>query len=442
MYKPFPISIVIFFLTVFPAFIQLKFGYSQSIGIVLITTLFILVYFFLNKLKYFPNYKSYCKPLIIFSFFIFCHSLLIFIFGDINVKRLSLSFIALCLLLLTYEPIIQGLKYLSKLNMFDRCLNYIFYFYLLILIIAPIKLFNFQYSGKPVVFFDEVSLYCLTFIPFFFYKIVISSHKVKLLLVSTISFLAIQYNSLLLTLICIFIVTFTFKIRFLLLYSILLGFILYNDLILRDFFTSLYSYLNISISHFINFISNFINFLVVDNLHSTSIDVTHQERNNLSYMNYLDSRIPKKNSHNLSVLYLLSGWERALINLKNTYGYGIGFQQLGFESNFGYFQEKLINILGSPMGLRSGGSVGSKIISEFGIFGLFFIIFYIYKAFTILLIIRSRSIKIVKDNSTDLLMLCIFTSYGFSLFLRGVGYFNIAGFLFIISFFWIILKKE
>lgn len=442
MNNPFPLSIIIFLLTVLPAFIQLKFGFSQSIGVIIVSTLVIFVNIFYNKLNFFPNYKKYCKPLLIFLLFIFVHSLFLFIFSDVNIKRLSISFIGFCLLLLSYGPIIQGLQYLSKLNMLNRFLNYIFYFYFIILIIAPIKLFAFQYSGKPVVFFDEVSLYCLTFIPFFFYKIVISSHKVKLLLVSTISFLAIQYNSLLLTLICIFIVTFTFKIRFLLLYSILLGFILYNDLILRDFFTSLYSYLNISISHFINFISNFINFLVVDNLHSTSIDVTHQERNNLSYMNYLDSRIPKKNNHNLSVLYLLSGWERALINLKNTYGYGIGFQQLGFESNFGYFQEKLINILGSPMGLRSGGSVGSKIISEFGIFGLFFIIFYIYKAFTILLIIRSRSIKIVKDNSTDLLMLCIFTSYGFSLFLRGVGYFNIAGFLFIISFFWIILKKE
>lgn len=441
MNNPFPLSIIIFLLTVLPAFIQLKFGFSQSIGVIIVSTLVIFVNIFYNKLNFFPNYKKYCKPLLIFLLFIFVHSLFLFIFSDVNIKRLSISFIGLCLLLLSYGPIIQGLQYLSKLNMLNRFLNYIFYFYFIILIIAPIKLFAFQYSGKPVVFFDEISLFCLTFIPFFFYKIVISSQKVKLLLVSIISLLAVQYNSLLLTLICVFVVIFTLKLRFLLIYFVILSLILYNDLFLRDLFNNLYLYLNNFVSQLSSIFSKYLTFFEYNSI-SSSIDVTHQERNNLSFSSYIESRIPEKNNHNLSVLYLLSGWERAFINIQNSYGYGIGFQQLGFESNYGSFQDKLISILGSPMGLRSGGSVGSKIISEFGIFGLFFITFYIYKGFIILLKLRSISIKISKKNTTELLMMCIFTSYGFSLFLRGVGYFNTAGFLFIISFFWIILQKR
>tara|TARA_B100001093_G_scaffold519398_1_gene608244 strand:+ start:205 stop:1536 length:1332 start_codon:yes stop_codon:yes gene_type:complete len=441
MNNPFPVSIIIFFLTVLPAFIQLIFGYSQSYGVLLVSSLVIFISILFNKLNFFPNHKNYCKPLLIFLLFIFVHSLLLFIFSDINVRRLSLSFIGLCLLLLSYGPIIQGLKYVSKLNIFNRIFNYIFYFYLLILFIAPIKLFTFQTSGKPVVFFDEISLFCLTFIPFLFYKSVVSSQKVKLLLIVTISILAVQYNSLLLTLMCIFVVTFTLKIRFLFFYFVILSLILYNDLILRDLFNNLYLYLNNFVSQLTVIFSKYLSFFEVSNIIS-STDVTHQERNTLSFSNYFESRIPQKNNHNLSVLYLLSGWERAFINLHNSYGYGIGFQQLGFESNYGFYQDKLTSILGSSMGLKSGGSVGSKIISEFGIFGLFFIIIYIYKAFIILLKIRLMSIKRLKYSTTELLMMCIFTSYGFSLFLRGVGYFNTAGFLFIISFIWLILQKR
>lgn len=133
MNNPFPLSIIIFLLTVLPAFIQLKFGFSQSIGVIIVSTLVIFANIFFNKLNFFPNYKKYCKPLLIFLLFIFVHSLFLFIFSDVHIKRLSISFIGLCLLLLSYGPIIQGLQYLSKLNMLNRFLNYIFYFYFIIL---------------------------------------------------------------------------------------------------------------------------------------------------------------------------------------------------------------------------------------------------------------------------------------------------------------------
>jgi hypothetical protein len=121
---------------------------------------------------------------------------------------------------------------------------------------------------------------------------------------------------------------------------------------------------------------------------------------------------PSENSH-LSSLVYLQGWVDLYNNLLNTYGLGLGFNGMGsllFEEN--YPREVILSRFGLNLNSEDGSFLFSKIISEFGLFGLLFysIIFY-------------KFISKINENQYLVINTLVFSFIIIS-FVRTSGYFN------------------
>lgn len=121
---------------------------------------------------------------------------------------------------------------------------------------------------------------------------------------------------------------------------------------------------------------------------------------------------------NLSALTLMHGWENALIALKNTGGVGVGFQQLGIYPYTGEMSAKILDATGFPMSLLDGGSLAPKIIAEFGVLGVFFVVYLLYLNFKIF-------ICLFRNVPLNPLYVGVFFSLILELFFRGFGYFSV-----------------
>lgn len=138
---------------------------------------------------------------------------------------------------------------------------------------------------------------------------------------------------------------------------------------------------------------------------------------------------------NLSSLVYRSGWERAADNITETIGLGLGFQQLGITGSVGHSLDEIAYITqGSDLNALDGGSIGAKVISEFGAAGiLVLILWFIYAVkslITLNVLIANRS-----REPCNMQIFChaIFIGIGISLFVRGSGYFSAPALLFFMS---------
>lgn len=137
---------------------------------------------------------------------------------------------------------------------------------------------------------------------------------------------------------------------------------------------------------------------------------------------------------NLSVMVYLSGWKRAILNLIHTYGFGIGFQKLGFTGVNDFFMKYLTKYHGR-LGFNDGGCLGAKFLSEFGLFAFIALYFYIKKFFYVILRLRKSLDEYISKNLSNLLffMDIFYISFSVPLFLRSTGYFSPILLIFLIS---------
>jgi hypothetical protein len=127
------------------------------------------------------------------------------------------------------------------------------------------------------------------------------------------------------------------------------------------------------------------------------------------------------------MLAFLADWHEAYLNTIKTYGFGIGFQQLGILGERSFLKDLIFLASGAIEWDIKFESflVAPKLISEFGIFSLIFFILYIktfFKGLSYLL--ESISLAPSKINYKSLLMVCFFVSFAINLFIRGTGYFT------------------
>ena len=99
-------------------------------------------------------------------------------------------------------------------------------------------------------------------------------------------------------------------------------------------------------------------------------------------------------SDNLSVLVFVQGWQLAYNSLKETYGLGIGIQQLGFVKVETEAGDTIIRLLGRNVNDTDAGLTFGKIVSEFGLLGVFLIIIYLKYFYKIYIKISTIKIKI------------------------------------------------
>ena len=130
---------------------------------------------------------------------------------------------------------------------------------------------------------------------------------------------------------------------------------------------------------------------------------------------------------NISALVFLSGWERAYLNLVDYGLFGIGFNQLGYEGQIGYFQDKIRFHGLYGLNLKDGGSLAPKIISELGIFGIILIFMYLFYFIKITYKIKRYNFSY---SYLDIFYISIFIMSFINFFVRGSGYFSPIMFLF------------
>jgi len=333
-----------------------------------------------------------------------------------NFQKFFLSLIYLLSVLYFCEVTCNFFK---KFNPFvlHKILNFSSYF---LLCAAYISAFGFLFihnGGNPVFFYSEPSHFVLVFIPFALYKLS-TSHKLELFLFSAASY----------------------KLAFMMPSATFLFSLLFYPLLIKKIKGLIVIYLSfLAVILLPIFLNNF------NSLFSKQIEYPHQTsvRNFASFdslrIKYLLDRLPtsEKPESNLSLLVYLSGWARAYSNIKNTYGVGIGFQQLGYVGSSDKYLD-MISKDNSPFGFNEGGCAAAKLISEFGLIGLIIIMFYLFNCFRAFNSISKYANKENVHNSKNIrfLMDIFCVSFLIPLFLRSSGYFNPLFFTLLISFFY------
>jgi len=157
----------------------------------------------------------------------------------------------------------------------------------------------------------------------------------------------------------------------------------------------------------------------------------------LSY--FIDRLSFSRYSNNLSVLVFVSGWERALLSLLDTFGFGVGFQRMGYIGNSGVAMENISTLLnGRYINLYDGGTTASKIISELGIIGILCIVAYIIIAVKVVSRYSNKSF----EKSQSVFMASVYITFAIQLFVRGIGYFTPFTLFFVASLFFAYNERD
>lgn len=152
-------------------------------------------------------------------------------------------------------------------------------------------------------------------------------------------------------------------------------------------------------------------------------------------LEYYSSRLIQNDSENLSTLVWIQGWENSILMLKQTWGLGVGFQQFGIGGLKGAATDAIAIIRAnddnSTLNQLDGGTLGAKIIGEFGIFGVLAIIWLLKNC--IISFIRLKSRKLANLEPIEIFYLCILVSFFVELFVRSMSYISNSMFFLILA---------
>ena len=234
---------------------------------------------------------------------------------------------------------------------------------------------------KHLFFFSEPSHYSISLAPFFFYKIFVS--KIKFIHITSLILLGLMWGSFTLLVVSLSGVLLVYNLR----KNILVNFLIIIILIISVLY----------LKEKFQFVS--------DRLYFST------------------------DTNNLSLLSFFSGYERAYLSFFESYGIGMGLQQMGVIGPLGEIQEKIRLIIGDYMNIYDGSSLAPKIIFEFGITGIFVILIYLYYFGKNLIKLRSNSLK----SEKELFFSLVFISLIIILFGRSASYFTPSMFIFTVG---------
>jgi len=145
---------------------------------------------------------------------------------------------------------------------------------------------------------------------------------------------------------------------------------------------------------------------------------------------FLERTVLSADSENLSVLLFLSGYERAYLTFFDSYTLGVGFQQMGIIGPLGELQVAIKGLTnGDTMNTLDGGSLFSKLTTEFGILGIFLVLAYVATVIRVFRLSRSLS----SGHSRELFYIASFLSLSILIFIRSVNYFSPSCFIVLIA---------
>lgn len=331
-------------------------------------------------IKYHDLYIILLIIISIASFSLICRE----VFKTIDVRRLFASLAVLILVLVCASIIskylfIQNGKSLSKTGNFG------------LVIIALLGLFSIlgvpaivpEKYEKPIIIFTEHSHYYLAVAPFLLFKICTVA-RIKRIAILLVAVVILAYFKSLTGLICILMaISLCFRKSVLFVFAVCIP--LYLVIGENEYYTS---------------------------------------RLNLNY------------NDNLSLLVYKSGLQRAIYNLQDSYGIGVGFQQFGIVGRIDENMRTIVSKYENMFNLYDGGAVAFKLIGELGIAGIIMLIAYLFlmiKSF-----IRMRNIAALKGVLSDRQMReslhdSFILGASIELFVRGTGYFSGGIFLLLIA---------
>jgi hypothetical protein len=142
-------------------------------------------------------------------------------------------------------------------------------------------------------------------------------------------------------------------------------------------------------------------------------------------LSYYSSRLDfSQDNTNLSVLVYVQGWQLIFESLKNSMGWGLGFQQLGIHGTSVEASDVIYTMVGGAGNVLDGGFTFSKIVSEFGVLGVLFIGAYLFLAFAALKLLRAAAKAQPAASASKVFAAAVILCYGIELFVRGGGYFT------------------
>jgi hypothetical protein len=144
-------------------------------------------------------------------------------------------------------------------------------------------------------------------------------------------------------------------------------------------------------------------------------------------------------TQNASALVFLQGWQLIGESMTDSHGWGLGFQQLGVHGTHVPAADIIYTAGGVAQNLLDGGFVLAKLVSEFGVFGLLLVIFYIRIAWRSVRIFRSSTLADLPAN--EVLARSVIIGYSVELFTRGAGYFTSTAILLTASV-WFLLAQS
>jgi hypothetical protein len=151
---------------------------------------------------------------------------------------------------------------------------------------------------------------------------------------------------------------------------------------------------------------------------------------------FLDRLIISNSTDNLSVLVYLQGFYDVYYSLEATNYLGLGFQLLGTQPP-SEISDTIETIAGGQLNREDGGFLAAKILAEFGILGIIFIVYYIKIGLEAFLFLKKQIYVLnhCRDQKPQLVA-AIILAFSVELFVRGVGYFSPGVFLFIFSLYY------
>lgn len=366
--------------------------------------------------------------------------LLLFIGIDLIFKTINNSYYdkLIChyiLLWLMINASFYFYKIIEK-SLFDvqKTCNYIIIGLLIIGLLGYINFNPFDKAGRPLFIFDEPSHYIIYLSPFFLFYMFHGKNRIYkiIIFISVYLMIGLMVKSLLAFVLCL----------------LFIALILFHDK------KSFILYIAIATLVFIGFRaidSGKLSHYVSDRMPSISLNATENKDGKLSerqdqqfnvsdggfFVEIMNYAI--ENSYNGSLLVMLSGYQRAYAVLYNNHYLGLGFNNLGRVGPQLSAMEKIEKVYGGPLNLLDAGSLSPKIIAEFGVFGLIFLLLYIYKYIQVIrLSIKNYGIKGYEKNH---LFYSIYLSSIIPIFCRYTSIFSVEILLIISSFFFLYKNK-
>lgn len=156
-------------------------------------------------------------------------------------------------------------------------------------------------------------------------------------------------------------------------------------------------------------------------------------------MSYFVDRLDfSSENSNLSVLVFIQGWENAFLTFFDSHFIGSGFQQFGILTSEGETTSRIIKIMGFPINKYDGGTLGSKIIGEFGLFGVAFLLVYLRQLLISFLALRKNLWAKQRIEDKTLFAHVVIVSFSIEMFLRGVGYFSPSLIMYLVASFYLV----